>query len=300
MFRDRSNPRMSITKFAEYVTASPRRRRSILRDQRFPPAFKAATFREAYAAIADVLIRGGTPDLVEAQLGIWRKRKPNTEFTARCLALCIDALTAFRALLAKRAFEGFSFVLGLSEAYVDLGGVRLSARPEALVRGPEVGASKSTCRRRCRSPRIPRASRARQATPRQPCIFGRRPNSAARMPNAAWLSMCSPASSTPPRFATSLGVRIWKPPVRRSRPDGRRSRHRRPGRERAPEGRHDPEALAGWTLEAVRELLARGIFEDRRLEFKEMLPNGKDKNKDGRRRCAEPSRRSRTAMAASW
>lgn len=43
-----------------------------------------------------------------------------------------------------------------------------------------------------------------------------------------------------------------------------------------------PETLSGWTLEGLRELLARGIFEDRRLEFKEMLPNGKDR--DGRRR----------------
>lgn len=43
-----------------------------------------------------------------------------------------------------------------------------------------------------------------------------------------------------------------------------------------------PETLAGWTLEALRGLLERGIFEDRRLEFKEMLPNGKDR--DARRR----------------
>ena len=43
-----------------------------------------------------------------------------------------------------------------------------------------------------------------------------------------------------------------------------------------------PETLAGWTLEALRDLLERGIFEDRRLEFKAMLPNNKDR--DGRRR----------------
>jgi hypothetical protein len=133
---------MSITKLAEYVIASPRRRRSILRDQRYPPAFKAATFREAYPAIADVLIRGGDLDLIDAQLGIWRKRKPTTEFTSRCLAHCIDALTAFKALLAKGAFKKCSFVGGMSEAYVELGGVSLSVRPEALVRGPEVGAVK--------------------------------------------------------------------------------------------------------------------------------------------------------------
>jgi len=43
-----------------------------------------------------------------------------------------------------------------------------------------------------------------------------------------------------------------------------------------------PEALSGWTLEVLRDLLARAIFEDRRLEFKEMLPHGRDR--DGRRR----------------
>lgn len=43
-----------------------------------------------------------------------------------------------------------------------------------------------------------------------------------------------------------------------------------------------PEALSGWTLDLLRELLARAIFEDRRLEFKEMLPNGRDRN--GQRR----------------
>jgi hypothetical protein len=43
-----------------------------------------------------------------------------------------------------------------------------------------------------------------------------------------------------------------------------------------------PEALSSWTLELLIELLARAIFEDRRLEFKEMLPNGRDRN--GQRR----------------
>lgn len=43
-----------------------------------------------------------------------------------------------------------------------------------------------------------------------------------------------------------------------------------------------PDTLSGWTLEGLRDLLARAIFEDRRLEFKETIPHGKDR--DGRRR----------------
>jgi hypothetical protein len=39
-----------------------------------------------------------------------------------------------------------------------------------------------------------------------------------------------------------------------------------------------PETLASWTLATLRELLVRGVFEDRRLEFKEMLPHGRDRS----------------------
>lgn len=143
MSRDRSDPRMSITKFAEYlVTPTPGRRQSILTDQRFPPAFKAAKFRAAYAAIADVLVRGGDPELVDAQIAVWRKQTPAKEFQAECLALCIDALAAFKKLLLKGAFKKLTLTPGLSEAYVDLGGVSLSVRPDVLIGGPEIGAVK--------------------------------------------------------------------------------------------------------------------------------------------------------------
>jgi Putative DNA-binding domain len=43
-----------------------------------------------------------------------------------------------------------------------------------------------------------------------------------------------------------------------------------------------PEELSGWTLAVLRELLVRAIFENRRLEFKEMIPRGGDR--DGGRR----------------
>jgi hypothetical protein len=143
MSRDRSDPRISITKFAEYlVTTTPGRRRSILTDQRFPPAFKATKFRAAYAPIADILVRGGDPELVDEQIAIWRRQKPASKFQAECLALCIDALTALKAILERGALMQFSFAPGLPEAHIELGGVKVSVRPEALIGGPEIGAVK--------------------------------------------------------------------------------------------------------------------------------------------------------------
>jgi len=67
---------------------------------------------------------------------------PTTAFQADCLALCIDAIAAFKALIVQGTFGGISFARGLAEAYVELGGVDLSVRPDVLIEGPEIGAAK--------------------------------------------------------------------------------------------------------------------------------------------------------------
>lgn len=87
-------------------------------------------------------VRGGDPELVDAQIAVWRKQTPAKEFQAECLALCIDALAAFKKLLLMGAFKKLTFTPGLSEAYVELGGVSLSVRPDVLIGGPEIGAVK--------------------------------------------------------------------------------------------------------------------------------------------------------------
>jgi len=143
MSRDRSDPRISITKFAEYlVTTASGRRRSILTDQRFPPAFKATKFRAAYGAITNILVRGGDPDLVDEQVAAWRGQAPKSRFQAECLALCFDGLMAFQAILRGGALAHLTFAPGLADARVELGGVAISVRPEVLVAGPEAGAVK--------------------------------------------------------------------------------------------------------------------------------------------------------------
>jgi hypothetical protein len=133
---------MSVTKLGEYVTAGPGRRRTIVRDQKHPPAFKAAKFREAYPAISAILVGGCAVDAIDKQIAVWRKRTPSTKFQVECVELCIDALTAFKALVTEGKFQGLSFVVAPPDAYVEIGGVEVSIRPEVLISGPEIGAVK--------------------------------------------------------------------------------------------------------------------------------------------------------------
>jgi len=142
MSRDRSDPRISITKHAEYMVASASRRRSILRDQKFPPAFKSANYREAFPALVDALVRGGDPRILDEYIAQWTKREPNSRFEAECLALCVDALEAFKPMLSNDLLTDLSFAKGFHSASFSISGVEVSVRPEALVLGPEAGAVK--------------------------------------------------------------------------------------------------------------------------------------------------------------
>lgn len=142
MTRDRSTPRISITKAAEYMVATPGRRATILRDQKFPPAFKASRFRDAYSAISDILVNGGDVGAFDAQIAAWRSRNPTKRFQAECLSNCIDALTAFKVLVQRGEFRGMTFLPGMTEAYVEVGGVDLSVRPEVVLGGKTPGAMK--------------------------------------------------------------------------------------------------------------------------------------------------------------
>ncbi|MCE9580087.1 MAG: hypothetical protein K8W52_43630 [Deltaproteobacteria bacterium] len=142
MTRTRNDPRISICTLAEYAIASPARRRSILRDQRYPSAFIAAPFRDAYAAATDVLLHDCDLRLIDEYLSEWRSRKPRTRFTDKASRLCVEAMTAFRALVATGTFDGMRFLPGRREAYVPFAGVEVSVRPDALIAGAKPGAVK--------------------------------------------------------------------------------------------------------------------------------------------------------------
>jgi hypothetical protein len=138
----RNDPRISLSKLAEYATAPAGRRRILLQDQRYPPAFKSAPYSEAYVAIANVLINGGGPDEIDEHIEEWRKRKPTSQHLANCNRLWCESAIAFKKLLADGALAGFTFEEGVREAYLDIGGVKVSVRPDMLITEPAGGALK--------------------------------------------------------------------------------------------------------------------------------------------------------------
>ncbi len=142
MSRHRSAPRISISKLAEYIVAPPGRRRTLLRDQKYPSTFIVSKFREAYPALVDVMLHGGDVRLLDRYVAEWRGRKPSSPFEAENLQLCIEALCAFRPRLLDGTFKKLSFESGRSEAYLPIGGVNVSVRPDLLIPGDETGALK--------------------------------------------------------------------------------------------------------------------------------------------------------------
>jgi hypothetical protein len=57
--RGREQPRISAPKMGEYLEATAPRREVILRDQKFPAAFKTARYQPAADAIRRALLQGG-------------------------------------------------------------------------------------------------------------------------------------------------------------------------------------------------------------------------------------------------
>lgn len=141
MARNRAHPRISITKLAEYLVATAGRRHSILVDQKFPAAFKAAKWTEAYPATADVLAHGGDAKLAARYINDWGSRAPATELEAQQLALWRDAMLTFQSYAGDLELD-YPYAPGLAAAYVSLGGVELSIRPDLLITGHEPGAVK--------------------------------------------------------------------------------------------------------------------------------------------------------------
>lgn len=142
MTRDRRHPRFSITKLAEYLVATAGRRRTLIEDQKYPSAFIAAKWTEAYPAIADVLIHGGDRRVASEYLAQWRRRPPTSSFDAERRALWIEAMTVFAEQVDDLELAAYQFVPGREDAYLAYSGVQLSVRPDLLIGGDEPGALK--------------------------------------------------------------------------------------------------------------------------------------------------------------
>jgi hypothetical protein len=129
----RRYPRISISKLAEYMSASASRRRSIIRDQREPPEVKTLHCRHARTAVASYLI-SHDPEVLHRMIEALRRQNAQTSWQEREVPLNITALQ--RAL--KLSLPDFSNVKiersSQERTAMPIGGVRVVVRPDLLLR----------------------------------------------------------------------------------------------------------------------------------------------------------------------
>ena len=149
MARHPDNPRISLNKLCEFMTASIPRQRRIVRDQKFPADYLRAYYREAQEAVASC-IASDLADLavVERQIDILNQREPGTVGAQRRLASNVDALETFLDMVDDINLLGATPRLGENDApKLRIQNVDVSVRPEVLLSlegraGAQVGAVK--------------------------------------------------------------------------------------------------------------------------------------------------------------
>lgn len=136
MAESRQAPRISVNKLAEYLTATPARRKTILTDQKHPSDFKVARYKEATQAISRFIAGGcSDPSILAATEEYLRGRNPQSAFQAQDRDLSLDALQAFREAYAEWGLVGSTLSLGeANPPFLLISGVNVSVRPEIISR----------------------------------------------------------------------------------------------------------------------------------------------------------------------
>lgn len=135
-------PKISVNKLGEYMDATASRRRQILRDQKSPPTFKAARYKDARETIVQHLEKGMVDDSLAMQrVEELRNDNSGSDFAAQDRLLSAKAIDDFLPLSEEIEVEGLSVQSGAQFASetMDFGGARVSMRPDAILRDLESG-----------------------------------------------------------------------------------------------------------------------------------------------------------------
>jgi hypothetical protein len=135
----RKAPRISVNKLGEYMTATPLRRRRIVRDQRQPKSFILPRYTEAQDVIVKYLV-GGNKDLciLTAEIERLQTAPSATEWEEHRKALCAKAIARFLNLAESVDLSGLSASRGGNDQpRLQLGGLEISVRPEVILRGQD-------------------------------------------------------------------------------------------------------------------------------------------------------------------
>ena len=134
--------KISINKLGEYMEASASRRKQILRDQKSPPTFKAARYRDAREEIVRFLEQGLVDDTFSMQrIEELRNDFSGSEFIVQDRKLSAEAIENFLPLSEELDIDGLTVESGESFAteIVNFGGTKVSMRLDALLKDKKSG-----------------------------------------------------------------------------------------------------------------------------------------------------------------
>jgi hypothetical protein len=119
------------------MVASPRRRRSIIEDQKRPRGYIVARYTEAQNAIAEYLSQGTQNDeIIYRAIERLNNEVPATEWEAERNQLCIEALESFLEIGEAIELNGLDALRGEPDPrQLVVAQVAISVRPEVFLRG---------------------------------------------------------------------------------------------------------------------------------------------------------------------
>jgi hypothetical protein len=138
MAKEPSNqPRISVNKLAEFISARAPRQRQILRDQKFPSEFKGMYYKEAAEAVS-TCIASNLENTAVIDRAIARLEQETTDKvgTQRRIQANIDALETFEGMLDDIDLKGAMPSLGEHRPpLLKIQNVAVSIRPEIILKG---------------------------------------------------------------------------------------------------------------------------------------------------------------------
>ncbi len=130
----RLTPRISVNKLAEYMVATPARRRGIIRDQKQPRDIIVARYSEVYAAVVDCLVHGNDVSRVYGRLEKLFNAVPRSTWDAQDKQLSAEALESFLSFVDDFDASAFTARPAAENApHMKLAGVDVSVKPDLLL-----------------------------------------------------------------------------------------------------------------------------------------------------------------------
>jgi hypothetical protein len=134
--RVRNDPRISVSKLGEYMSAHSGRRRTIVADQKRPKDFIVTWYKEARSTLIEYFTRGCEPQLIEQAIEALAEGPYETERRQQEAELSVEALDVFLEDPELLDLSGLTIRAGSNNTPpLSIAGVNISVAPDLLLEG---------------------------------------------------------------------------------------------------------------------------------------------------------------------